>query len=591
MLQVAGAKNRRQSRQRGGFARLATVVIAAVVATIGLVAAQPPQSAAALNPADFQPGYIIDDAKFFDGNAMSEAAIQAFLNSQVAACQNDRCLINGGFPSYDKPRSAMNSGAEICAPYDNPRADGQMELAAAIIYKAQKACGISAKVLLVTLQKEQALITSAAPGIAALNRAMGYACPDTAPCAPTTLGFFNQVYKAAWQFKVYKLDNSYFRYNLGPETIQWHPNAACGSTVVDIKNYATAALYNYTPYQPNAAAMASYPRTGDGCSSYGNRNFWFLYNNWFGPTVGPIIPTERVSTSDRYNTALDISKRYFSPGVPAVYVANGENFPDALSAVPVAAAQGAPLLLVSGSTAAASIVNEIVRLKPAKIVVVGGPSAIPDSVVAQVKAALPTAALSRATGVDRYQTSIQVGEALGAMKSGRAYIATGANYPDALSAAAAAGYQDAPLLLVDGAASVVHPAIADALARWGVTSVTIVGGPNAVSAAMQASIDALPNVSIAARHSGSDRYDTSVKVNSAVFGSFPSAFVATGANFADGLTGGAVAGRDGTPLYLSLPDCAPRGMISHMQAGGATKAILLGGTAALSDRVLNLIPC
>jgi hypothetical protein len=53
---------------------------------------------------------------------------------------------------------------------------------------------------------------------------------------------------------------------------------------VNIQTQATAGLYNYTPYQPNSAALANLSGTGDSCSAYGNRNFWRYFNDWFGST-------------------------------------------------------------------------------------------------------------------------------------------------------------------------------------------------------------------------------------------------------------------------------------------------------------------
>src|SRR5690606_7604841 len=67
-------------------------------------------------------------------------------------------------------------------------------------------------------------------------------------------------------------------------TILWHPNTSCGSSTVYISNQATAGLYIYTPYRPNQAALNNLYGTGDSCSSYGNRNFWRMFNDWFGST-------------------------------------------------------------------------------------------------------------------------------------------------------------------------------------------------------------------------------------------------------------------------------------------------------------------
>ena len=60
------------------------------------------------------------------------------------------------------------------------------------------------------------------------------------------------------------------------------------SAPVTIQNLATASLYIYTPYQPNAASLAAYPGVGDACSAYGNRNFFFLFQQYFGSTGGGI---------------------------------------------------------------------------------------------------------------------------------------------------------------------------------------------------------------------------------------------------------------------------------------------------------------
>ena len=66
--------------------------------------------------------------------------------------------------------------------------------------------------------------------------------------------------------------------------ILYHPNRACGSAPVRVENKATAALYYYTPYQPNRAALNAGYGSGDGCSSYGNRNFYQFFTDWFGST-------------------------------------------------------------------------------------------------------------------------------------------------------------------------------------------------------------------------------------------------------------------------------------------------------------------
>ncbi|UYN82567.1 MAG: hypothetical protein KIT89_07320 [Microcella sp.] len=227
----------------------------------------------------FQPGLIISDALFYDSGAMSAPEIQAFLDAKIGTCLNGNCLNVATVPYPGRPRDVSSStGNLVCEAIPA----GTFRVSE-LIYRAQVACGISAKVILVTLQKEQGLVLKNAPTDYALRWAMGMACPDTAPCNTAFAGLGTQIVTGTRQLKVYKAGA--FARQPGNHFIGWHPNSSCGGTTVNIRNFATAALYNYTPYQPNTAALANLAGTGDSCSSYGNRNFWRFYNQWFGSTI------------------------------------------------------------------------------------------------------------------------------------------------------------------------------------------------------------------------------------------------------------------------------------------------------------------
>ena len=159
--------------------------------------------------------------------------------------------------------------------------------AAEIIYKVSADHGVSSKALIVLLQKEQALVTDEWPFPRQYQIATGYGCPDTAPCDDQYYGFYNQVNKAAYQFKRYVNNSSAYRYKAGQvNSVLWSPTTSCGASNVFIENGATAALYNYTPYRPNDAALNNLYGSGTDCSSYGNRNFWRYFRDWFGSTTG-----------------------------------------------------------------------------------------------------------------------------------------------------------------------------------------------------------------------------------------------------------------------------------------------------------------
>ncbi|WP_423918412.1 hypothetical protein ACPEEZ_10355 [Frigoribacterium sp. 2-23] len=267
------------------IAMLAAVVVVAS-GFVGIGASVSAPSAQALSGAEFDPGNIISDAVFFNGGAMSEAQIQSFLDSQIGACTNGNCLNVLRLDTSTRGADAM------CASYQG--AGG--ESVARIISKVSAVCGINPQVILVTLQKEQSLVNGSiarGPSTARLERAMGYACPDSANggCDPTYAGVYNQIYRAAWQFKRYGnppgTSNYFTQYAPGTtKNVLYNPNAACGTKSVAIRNQATANLYYYTPYTPNAAALANLNGNGDGCSAFGNRNFWVYFNNWFGSPTG-----------------------------------------------------------------------------------------------------------------------------------------------------------------------------------------------------------------------------------------------------------------------------------------------------------------
>lgn len=280
--------------------RVLALLVGVALAAAALTAPAAPAEAA--NPSDgFQPGNIISDANFYDGTSMTVDEVQGFLNRQVPSCWLGRPGYEVGKPvQWGGPTKLaskclkdfrINTTTQQANAYCSGVPGVNNESAASVIVRVGKACGISPKVLLVMLDKEQSLVSDPWPNENQYFLAMGYACPDSGPgnsanCDPALGGFAKQVYRAAWQYKVYKAFPNSYRYRpfeTGP--IQWHPNQGCGTSQVKIENYATAGLYIYTPYRPNQAALTAGWGTGDACSTYGNRNFYNYYKAWFGPPV------------------------------------------------------------------------------------------------------------------------------------------------------------------------------------------------------------------------------------------------------------------------------------------------------------------
>ncbi|HMS31035.1 MAG TPA: hypothetical protein PJ984_01430 [Candidatus Saccharibacteria bacterium] len=261
--------------------------------------------AIAASSSDWRAGNIIDDNLFYSGNDMSAGEIQAFLNSKVPVCDTWGTKTSefgggtraqyGASQGYPAPYTCLKDYSQSIPGYSADAYCGAIgagaKSAAQIIKDVSQACGVGSRVLLVLLQKEQSLITDEWPWSNQYQKATGFACPDTAPCDSQYAGYFNQVYRAARQYKVYRANPNSYRYKARQNNaVQFNPSIGCGSSNVYIENDATAGLYIYTPYQPNQAALNNLYGSGDGCSAYGNRNFWRMYTDWFGTTRSSVAP-------------------------------------------------------------------------------------------------------------------------------------------------------------------------------------------------------------------------------------------------------------------------------------------------------------
>ena len=258
-------------------------IVFLVLSLIALVTL-PVSSADGADADDFDPGYIISDAEFYHWESLDAGQVQSFLRAKNPNCQpgpdGTPCL-----QDYREktPTTPARSG---CAAHVGKRD----ELASTVIADVASECGINPKVLIVLLQKEQGLVTASGSLLTPqrYERATGLSCPDGPGgepiCDPAHGGFYKQVRGAGERFNDYRdKPGTYTNYRPGRTwSIRYHPNASCGSGQVYISNIATTLLYTYTPYQPNRAALANLYGTGDSCSTYGNRNFWRTYTDWFG---------------------------------------------------------------------------------------------------------------------------------------------------------------------------------------------------------------------------------------------------------------------------------------------------------------------
>lgn len=304
--------------------------------------------------------------------------------------------------------------------------------------------------------------------------------------------------------------------------------------------------------------------------------------------VGP-VESQRFAGAGRFETSVAMSQEY-APGVPAVYIASGANFPDALAAAPAAAAQGVPLLLVTSSSIPSVVLTELQRLNPASIVVVGGNAAVSPEVYTQLSDLTPS--IKRLFGADRFATARAIIEDYWPAGSAPlVYAASGLNFPDALSAAAAAGAKGTPVLTVNGGGAALDQQTKDLLTYLGTKEVAIAGGIVSVSATMQASFAALPGMTDVWRYAGANRYATGAAINHDAFTASDTVYLASGKNFPDALSGAALAGRDKAPLYIIPGECVPAPVLADITALGAKTIRILGGTSAVSVDLAHVTVC
>ncbi len=276
----------------------------------------------AVTASDWVAGNIIDDSLFINRDAMSVDQIQTFLNNKVGTGTNGvpgQCDTNGIRTSelgggtraqygashdnpvpftclkdFDEvPKTTPGPGTPANNYGGKPIPTGAKS-AAQLIWDAAQQYNISPKVLLVKLGTESAgpLTSDDWPFLRQYTYAMGSHCPDSGPggsanCDSDYSGFSIQIFSAASLLRWYldSMSQTWWSYKKPYQTnaILWNiVESGCGSSDVFIGDKATAALYTYTPYQPNQAALNNMYGTGDGCSAYGNRNFWLTYSNWFG---------------------------------------------------------------------------------------------------------------------------------------------------------------------------------------------------------------------------------------------------------------------------------------------------------------------
>lgn len=295
----------------------------------------------------------------------------------------------------------------------------------------------------------------------------------------------------------------------------------------------------------------------------------------------------RRSGPERVATAAAISAATFNPGVPVAYIARSDAFPDALAGGPSAGLGASPILLTLTGSLPQVTADELDRLQPQRIVVLGGPSAIAD-VVLTALADHTEGTVTRLSGANRFATAAAIALDRYPDTVETVLIATGENFADALSGGPRAAVDDAPILLVGG--EVLPDETIAALESLTPQRIIVLGGPGAVSDAVAGALASYASAGVT-RISGPTRFETSAAISRATFpaGGVSTAYLATGLRFPDSLAGAPAAIVDGGPLLLVTADTIPQAVATELQRLQPGVVVILGGTGVVSVAVADAV--
>lgn len=296
----------------------------------------------------------------------------------------------------------------------------------------------------------------------------------------------------------------------------------------------------------------------------------------------------RHAGSDRYETAIKISQSGWKTSEYAV-IATGKDFPDALSAAPLAKTLNAPILLTYSEWLDERVAGELKKLGVKKVYIIGSEGVVSKTVENQLLE-MGIKSIVRLAGNDRYATSVKIAEEIMKLRKGvsEIVVAIGNNFPDALSMAPIAASKGMPILLTYD--SVLPDSVKKFIDSKDFQKSYLLGSIGLINDNVKNSLGTM--IKSVERLWGSDRYGT----NAAILNRFKNelnlnkVYFATSLNFPDALTGSVLAGMNGSPIILT--DTAVREETKKIveTARDNIKSVnLFGSDAVVPERVIKAL--
>ncbi|MBZ4665069.1 cell wall-binding repeat-containing protein [Mahella sp.] len=300
----------------------------------------------------------------------------------------------------------------------------------------------------------------------------------------------------------------------------------------------------------------------------------------------------RLGGKDRFETNAAIVDNGWQHADTIVVVrGTGEDkFADAMASTILAYQYDAPILLVDQNTIPKPIKDTIAKLQPSKAFIIGGPTVVSDGIKQTLKN--DGIVVDRIYGQDRRETAIKIGDRVREKAAfDTVMIATGYNFPDALSAAPFSALNNVPILFVTNKAT--EPTLDEinrqALTRWGVKKVYILGGTGAISQSLQSDIEhTIATGMQVTRISGNNRYETSLNIAKQFDkGDFQGVTIATGKDYPDSLAGTVLAAKNKTPILLADDVNGLDNTVKYIADHKFTKQFVLGGEGAVPGKLIG----
>ena len=286
---------------------------------------------------------------------------------------------------------------------------------------------------------------------------------------------------------------------------------------------------------------------------------------------------ERIFGKDRVETSIEISRRAYKNS-KTVILAGYHGQVDSLSGTILAHNKKAPMIYAGRDSLDSRVLKEIHRLGAKKIYILGGETVVSK----EIEDSLSAYEVIRLKGNRREETAIKIAGEVKEKSIEEVFLTRGddGNYSDALAIGPVSGKKSIPIFLTKPNA--LSKDTKDALEKFGVKKVNIIGGEKAIGKAIEKELKDM-NIFFE-RVYGHDRVETAIKIGEKYSSDSSGFVIANGWEFPDAVVGGYFAAKENASILLSKNKIIDIKNLDYI-AKDKKKIYMLGGEKALNKAV------